>query len=84
MFIVSFFIISHFYNNLLLVLIILELIILNLLIFIIINFIIFNNHIEILYYLTFVVCERVINLTILILLIRNSGNDSFKLLNLII
>ncbi|ONI56925.1 NADH-ubiquinone/plastoquinone oxidoreductase chain 4L family protein [Wolbachia pipientis wVitA] len=72
----------YLYNQILLNLICLEFLILSLLI-LLRNLIILNNSIIIvLFYLVFVVCERVLGLSILIILIRSYGNDRFKLLNL--
>lgn len=80
----SFFIIRINYSNILLILISLEFIILR--IFMLLGIYIYENFrlILILYYLVFVICERVLGLTLLILLIRNYGNDNLNFLNLII
>lgn len=60
-----------------------EFIILNLLITI--NYLLFNNNLTlILFYLTFCVCEGVILLTLLILIIKNYGNDSNNFYNLLL
>jgi len=62
----------------------LEFIIISLLILFSINILIRFNYILILYYLVFVVCERVLGLTLIILLIRRFGNDNIFILNLIL
>lgn len=41
------------------------------------------NLIIIFYYLVFVVCERVLGLTLLVIYVRNFGNDRIKFLNLL-
>lgn len=83
-FIISIFIFRFIYNNLLINLIILEFTIIRLLIFIYIIYLKDFKIINILYYLRVVVCERVINLTLLICLILNYGNDNLIILNLLI
>lgn len=45
---------------------------------------IYNYLLLIFYYLIFVVCERVLGLTLLIVLIRSIGNDNLRFLNLLL
>nr|AZL93214.1 NADH dehydrogenase subunit 4L [Eupelmus sp. ZJUH_2016012] len=84
MFFISIFMFSYFYKNLFMTLISLEFMMLSLLSIIFFVFKEFNNLNMLLFYLVFVVCESVLGLTMLILLIREKGNDLMKLINLII
>lgn len=72
------------YSQILLTLLRIEFLILSILI--ILSYIFFINNILylLLYYLVIVVCEGVIGLTLLVLLIRNKGNDNINFLNLIL
>ena len=82
--IISIFIFINFYKQILIILLRLEFLILRLLILINRMIILNNRIIIILYFLIFIVCERVLGLTLLIILIRSYGNDNVKLLRLII
>lgn len=75
---------SFIYNYLLINLIILEFIILSALIIIYYIFIFDNLIINSLYYICIVVCESVINLTLLICLVLNYGKDCLLITNLIL
>lgn len=63
---------------------ILEFIMLRVLLILITQLLIRINLEFIMYYLVFVVCERVLGLTLLLILIRLKGNDRMKVLNLIL
>lgn len=83
-YLISCFIFSFFYKHLLLTIIRLEFIIINILFIIYISLIILKiNIIIISLFLTISVCERIIGLSLLIFIVRISGNDFIKSLNLI-
>nr|YP_010480570.1 NADH dehydrogenase subunit 4L [Nasonia vitripennis]QVT11050.1 NADH dehydrogenase subunit 4L [Nasonia vitripennis]UAY85758.1 NADH dehydrogenase subunit 4l [Nasonia vitripennis]UVN15295.1 NADH dehydrogenase subunit 4L [Nasonia vitripennis] len=82
MFIMSMLMFVYLYNQILLNLICLEFLMLSLLMLLSNLMMLNNSMIMVLFYLVFVVCESVLGLSMLIILIRSYGNDSFKLLNL--
>lgn len=65
------------YKYILVVLIMLELIVLNIIIVIFLVFRVINLEFFVIYYIVFVLCERVLGLTILILIVRYFGNDYY-------
>nr|AHX97861.1 NADH dehydrogenase subunit 4L [Xiphozele sp. QL-2014] len=75
---------SYFYKHLLLNLISLEFIMLNIMLFMYLSMIMMMiNLMMISYFLVLIVCESIMSLTLLIYLVRFSGNDYFYSLNLI-
>nr|WNV65531.1 NADH dehydrogenase subunit 4L [Cyanopterus ninghais] len=83
-FFISCFMVSFFYKHILLNLLSLEFLMINLFLIIYkifnfmgINFFFFN------FFLTISICESILGLTILVYMIRNSGNDYSNLLKLI-
>lgn len=84
MYLLSIFIVSYFYSQVLLVLLRIEFLILRTLI--ILRYILIINEIILLllYFLLFVVCEGVLGLTLLIYLIRRFGRDNLSVLSLIL
>nr|YP_010934916.1 NADH dehydrogenase subunit 4L [Lamennaisia ambigua]WKV28907.1 NADH dehydrogenase subunit 4L [Lamennaisia ambigua] len=78
------FMFSFFYDYLMLTLMSLEFLMLSVLMLLMMNLMFLNLENYLLYYLIFVVCESVLGLTLLLMLIRNKGNDSTKVLSMIL
>lgn len=84
MYLLSIFIVSYFYSQILITLLGIEILILRVLIIISYLFYINNILLLLLYFLVFVVCEGVLGLTLLVILIRSLGNDNLSQLNLLL
>lgn len=69
------------YKFILVVLIVFELIILNISIIMCIIYRIINLEIFIVYYLIFIVCERTLGLSLLVLIVRYYGNELYYIFN---
>nr|YP_010688324.1 NADH dehydrogenase subunit 4L [Cheiloneurus elegans]WBR65752.1 NADH dehydrogenase subunit 4L [Cheiloneurus elegans] len=81
---INLFMFSFMYKFLMLTLISLEFLMLSVLMLLVFNFFIIEFENLLMYYLIFVVCESVLGLTLLLMMIRNKGNDSIKILSLML
>jgi len=70
------------YKYILVVLIVLELLVLNIVVIIFFIFRFYNMRFLIVYYLVFRVCERVLGITLLVIVVRFSGNELYYSFNL--
>lgn len=77
MVIIIFLIVVSVYKYILIVLILLELIVLNIIMVVFLIFRVISMEFYVIYYMVFVLCERVLGLTMLILIVRYSGNDYY-------
>jgi len=66
-----------YYKYILVILIIIEIIILNLSVILFYRFGMVNLEIYLIYFLVFMVCERVLGVTLLVIVVRFLGNDLF-------
>lgn len=76
-----FLIVVNLYQYMLVVLILLELIVLNIIILIFLSFRIINLEFYLIYYMVFILCERVLGLIMLILIVRYRGNEYYYFLD---
>lgn len=65
-------------------LLVIEILILRIFLIIIFLLRLYKLNLLLLYFLVFVVCERVLGLTLLVYIVRNNGNDNLINLNLIL
>nr|YP_010555017.1 NADH dehydrogenase subunit 4L [Ooencyrtus plautus]UYP50997.1 NADH dehydrogenase subunit 4L [Ooencyrtus plautus] len=80
MFVMNLFLYSSMFQFLMLTLMSLEFLMLSTLMLMMMNFMFLNMENFILFFLIFIVCESVLGLTLLLMLIRNQGNDNSKIL----
>lgn len=71
------------YKYILVVLILIELMVLNIIVVIFLTFRVLNLEFYLIYYIVFALCERVLGLTILILIVRYSGNEYYYFLDIL-